>query len=274
MGLLVVAHATLGVCLNPSGTSPDGVAEILVPLIAGLLFSQPILFALWAALGPQRFYHRFLWAFLLCSLVSFVVDLGNLRHARGDLGSVMVLYAAIFIVGTTFLLVFRRLSRWCVKRRHAIDVSSGYHAGQFGIKHLLILVTITALACGLLKTLQMVNPNLGLGPSLIEFVGCLLMVAVLFVPVAMIPWYTLAYRGRPIVLSLVMVVSLVVCDVVACGVAMTVMPINTGDIPEFVGTLLLMQLGTGLSTIGSTLVIRWCGFRMIREGSKGAGVLD
>ena len=75
----------------------------------GFLFSQPILFAIWAAFAPQRFYQRFLWCLLFCTLVSFVVELGAITAMRsnGSWAEYAVRYTTFyssnnhFVVGST-----------------------------------------------------------------------------------------------------------------------------------------------------------------------------
>src|SRR5664279_2165931 len=76
LGLLVVVHAGLGVFL-PSCVSVTAVNPTYFMWL-GFVFSQPILFALWAAFAPQRFYHRFLWSLLLCILVFFADECGKM----------------------------------------------------------------------------------------------------------------------------------------------------------------------------------------------------
>ncbi len=90
LGLLVLAHAGFGAYLSPVVRSISG-DRIVEFLTGGAILSQPILFAIWAALARQRFYHRFLWSLLLCTLVSFSDELGALRHGHSQVGVFMLL---------------------------------------------------------------------------------------------------------------------------------------------------------------------------------------
>ena len=60
LGLLVLAHADLGAYCIPAD-------QTLTNLIAGVMISQPILLANWAAFACQRFYHRILWSLPICT---------------------------------------------------------------------------------------------------------------------------------------------------------------------------------------------------------------
>ena len=166
----------------------------------------------------------------------------------------------VFIVVTIILLAFRRFSHWQMKQPNSDDVSSGYQANQFGIKHLIILTTITALTCGLFKTLLMVDSSMEQwGSSVAEFIGVRVMIFVLVFPVLVIPWYTLAYRWKAVPTIIVMAV----CDLPVL-ILITLFMV-TGGRGDIIKPMLLVQLGAGLSVFFTTLVLRWCGFRMIRE---------
>jgi hypothetical protein len=256
LGLLVVVYAALGTYVKAGGSRTQS-DEIALPMV-GLSFSQSFLFAIWAALAPQRFYHRFLWSFLLCSLVSFAEELGSLSDTRSGLGRGMVFEITVFIAATVILLLFRRLSGWQMKQPKAADVPADYQASQFGIKHLIILTTITALACGLFKTLLMMSSDVKWLPS----VPMMVMFFVLLVPILVIPWYTLTYRGKAVPLLLATIVMVGVCDLAAYLMMTAIIPVTGG---YWAKSLLLIQVGAGLSVFFTTLVLRWCGFRMIRQ---------
>jgi hypothetical protein len=259
LGLLVFVHAAFGSYFTPNGKAIDD-GEVLSVLMLGFLGSQPILFAIWAAFAPQRFYHRFLWSFVLCSLVSFAVDLGSLRHTQSVLRIGMLFDIPVFIVVTIILLAFRRFSRWQIKQPNAADVPADYQASQFGIQHLIILTTITALTCGLFRTLLMVNPSMEQWSSSVAlFIGVRVMIFVLVFPVLVIPWYTLAYRWKAVPTTIV----LAVCDLPVL-ILITLFMV-TGGRGDTIKPILLVQLGAGLSVFISTLIIRWSGFRMIRQ---------
>lgn len=263
LGLLVLAHAALGAYFTPIGKRAVE-DETGAFLMIGVLASQPILFAIWAAFAPQRFYHRFLWSLLLCALVSYAAELGALRNTSHGLGGLLVLDIALFIAATIILLLFRRYSRWQIKQPNREDAPSIYQANQFGIKHLLILTTITALVCGLYRTLYIIAPDLKRFSSITEFMGALCLMLALLFPVIVIPWYTLAYRRRLLSLIGITIIIAGILDLAACSLLIEMnAPVSRYDL--IIKPYLLIQLGSAMSAFASTLVIRWCGFRMIRE---------
>ncbi|MEN6451739.1 MAG: hypothetical protein ABFC96_14705 [Thermoguttaceae bacterium] len=268
LGLLVVVHAAFGAYFTPLGKPVSDTAPVAPCLLIGFILSQPLMFAIWASLASQRFYHRFLWSLLLCSLVSFVDEIGSLRNPHAGRGNGMICSIAVFIVATLLLSAFRRFSRWQIRKPNVEDVPSDYRANQFGIKHLIILTTITALACGLCRTLLSTNHDLDRLPSIVQFAGFILILCVLLVPILAIPWYTLSLRGKivPLLVSTIMIGA--ACDLAAFCIitAMTPPAVGRADIyQEVIKPSLLIQFGAGASVLVTMLVIRWCGFRMMRE---------
>ena len=109
LGLLVVAHAGLGSYYNSIGTDLFRSKDTM---LAGLLSSQPLLLAFWAAFAPQRFYDRILWSLLLCILVSFTVDCGVWLHVNANgygygLGFLMLADSILFVMAIPILLLIR-----------------------------------------------------------------------------------------------------------------------------------------------------------------------
>lgn len=266
LGLLVLAHALFGAVFNPLGKNVGEGANVGPYMMMGFLFSQPILFAIWAAFAPQRFYLRFLWSLLFCTLVSFTVELGPLLHARNGLGQSMMLDIPLFIVATIILLLVRRFSHWQIEHFCEVTFSTDYQANQFGITHLIILTTILALACGLFRTLLIINPDLKWLPSVAQFFGFAGMTLALLFPVIVIPWYTLAYRGNIMFVTIFMIIIWGAINLLVFLILKESIPVGRGGfINEIVKPILFIQLGAGLSGFVTTLVIRLCGFRMVRE---------
>ena len=163
LGILVVVHAGVGACIYPLiALNPDNPFLLLA---FGLILSHPTLFAIWAAFAPQRFYHRFFWSCLLCILVSFTDGIGAFYQIKDDFGKIMSFEIAVFFVAIAILLLLRQLSGWHITRGAVENMPpSSYQAYQFGIKHLLILTTITAIGFGLFPF-----PRL----SLLQIVSCI-----------------------------------------------------------------------------------------------------
>ena len=87
---------------------------------------------------------------------------------------------------------------------------------------------------------------------------------VLLFPVLVIPWIILVNRRRSLTLIVIALVAGGVFDLVAYFIMLRIIP----PLPsryDVIKPFLLIQLGSGLSALVTTLVIRFCGFRMIRE---------
>lgn len=292
VGLLVVALATLGVCMNPMGVQGVSVEDVGLCLRLGVVFSQPLLFAFWAALSSQRLYRRFLWSFLLCAVVSFAVDLGSVLHGNVEFGNVMLFLVAGFIATTVALLAFRRFFRWRIAGRNAEDIPADYQAHQCGIKHLFLLVTIAALVCGLIRTLALINPGADSSTAhsetgwagILSYIIFVVAYVAFFSPVLAIPWFTMGWQGRAVRIVLITIAMLAVIDLsVGCLIGViavhTMTPSNVlttvSDMLQFCGAIargmLVIQAGAGLSVLASSLIARWCGFRMVRDAKIRRG---
>jgi hypothetical protein len=267
LGLLVLAHAVLGAYFNPNGMPSYQVSAIRVIVILGVFVSQPFLFAIWASLAQQRLFPRLLWSILLCILVSLAEDLATLLHPNHRYFGMSTLVAmTLFFLATIVLSLFRRFSRWQIKQPNE-DASSVPPTFQFGIKHLLILTTITAVACGLFRTLYVIAPTLSwLPPIARDMVTICLSLALLF-PVIIIPWFTLTGHRRFAARMFIPIVLGAVFDLAVFSIMSEMSsPPQLASIPgPVIRPYLLLQLGFGTSVFATTLVVRFCGFRMIRE---------
>jgi len=271
LGLLVVGHAGIGAYLY--GTPPTEIGRSGELVMGGVLMSQPILLAFWAGFASQPFRQRFLWAFLLSILVAFAEELGLLLNThRSGSGVVMTLFFGLFAVTTVLLLIIRRVSRWQIKHLVIEDARSDYEPNQFGIKHLIILISITALACGLARSLVLLNSGLPLRFSVLPFVVGMVETVCFLFPAIVIPWCVMAYRPRIVLLIVTWTIIWVVCTIGGCVIIAIPQGWRGGSVFEhFFKQWLLIQLGAGLSMLISSIVMRSCGFRMVRmpKGSLG-----
>lgn len=258
LGLLLVAHVVFNlVFFNPNSHRVDDYPFMMT---VGVLLSQPILFSFWAAFAPQRFYHRFLWCLLLSTIVSFLEELGYMRHSHGDSGMMMILVWLLFLLATGVLLVVRRFTGWRIRHDREISLTTEYRASQFGIKHLLILTTITGLAAGLLRSVFMLSPRTIHIDSVLDFVGIIGCYFAMLLPVVLMPWYTLAYRAKFVVLLFFSIVVFVLMDTMVYWLSSLVIRPT-----QYYRILLFIQLGAALSMLITTLPLRFCGYRMVRS---------
>jgi hypothetical protein len=264
LGFLVVAHTGLGAYFNGRlGNIKGHVDEFLT---MGLLFSQPMLLAFWAAFAPQPFYQRSLWCFFLCTMVSFFEQLNALEHTQNLFKEIMMMSLATFFVATMVFLAVRWISRWQIRHTIVEAARSAYEPSQFGVKHLIILITITAVCCGLIRSLFIMNRNWELGQPIVEWVGRASVMLFLILPVIVIPWIVMACRPKVLWLLLVMISVETVC-IVSGGCIIGLCFSNQALSDVFVRegrAMLMIQLGAALSVVVSSLVLRFCGFSLVR----------
>jgi hypothetical protein len=257
VGLLVAAHVA-GVCIFDPPYNSD---SLRYDLVFGVEMSQPILFAIWAALSRQPFVRRFLWCLMLCTSVAFIEDIVTLRPESGDMGIIMIFDFVIFGVATIALLPLRCNFAWQIQRRKETSAAYAYQTNQFGIRHLIILLTITGLAAGLFRTLLTSHPpEMYRYPTVSGFIVLYSVYLAVLAPLFVIPWYTLANRPRWLVLIAATVLLFLVFDtavylIVTWGVV---------DFPNNITLLIDIRLGAGVSILATTLPFRFCGYRMIR----------
>jgi hypothetical protein len=262
LGLLVIANAAFGAYFNPTGKPVSEVGEIIGFAMIGFLLTQPILFALWAAFAPHKFYNRFLWAFLLCTMVSFVEELGSLGTTLSDLGSMMIFQLILFILFTAILLLVRRFIGWHFKISQT-EISPGdYQSYQFGIKHLFLLTTFAAIAFALIRSLFILNSNNDKVPAVPAIIGIFCIIFALITPIIFIPWYTLTGHRKIAWLLLFTIISLGIIDLTVYLILKNKVPVPDNKQIE---SVMFFQLGGCLSVLLNTLVFRLCGYRLIRE---------
>jgi hypothetical protein len=263
LALLVFAHAVFGAYCTPADRA-------LACLTAGAMIAQPVLLAIWAAFAHQKFYFRVLWSLLVCTYLSFADDLGVVQQKmRPNPGETIMAHLALFVVTLLILLLVRRFSRWRITVPDGEDPRSVFLARNYGIHHLLMLTAIVALACGLVRSLIRITDAGFPYSSAGDFIGSLGLLLVTVFPACVVPWITLARRRKRFALAFVTLLIAVVVDFPACYVvALNTRPLRWSYTfwdtfcvvtVEFLAT----QFGAILSALGTTLVMRWSGFRMI-----------
>jgi len=241
------------------------VGETLVSLAFGILFSQPILFAFVGSFVAQRFYIRLPLLLLLLCLVACAAEtrlVGIETH-----GMMLGLDVILFPLGTLAFLPLHNSFRWRLKQPTTKHVQTGTRTFQFGTKHLLIFTTIIAIVCGALRTLYVLDPEAKTLLSPADVITGIGLTCILFIPVSVIPWVVLSERSwRPVSVITAIVIWIVLNLAVSFSMAAsTLVPSTLDPYRDIFPPLLLIGLGSGLSTIVTTLVLRFCGFRMVRE---------
>ena len=176
----------------------------------------------------------------------------------------MLFFITIFIVATFFLMLVRRFFHWQITQPIELNFTADYQANQFGIKHLIVLTTIVAIAFGLFRTLLVINPKLEWQfPAISEAIVITCITFDLIYTVIIISWYTLAYLGKITYLIFVAIFLGVIIDLAVFFMFKGTAPSGV-RMAEIIQPILFIQLGAGLSGFVTTRVIRLCGFRMVR----------
>jgi hypothetical protein len=263
LGLLVVVHAAFGGYIYSAILQRPDKPFFLMSL--GFVLSHPIFFAIWAAFAPQRFYHRFFWSFLLCILVSFTDGIGAFHQAENDFGKLMAFEMALFFLSFPILLLIRQLFGWNLMHDSVAGTpTEEYQPYQFGIKHLIILTTITAIGLGLLRSSLVMAPGSFTNP-LFLLVACAGIYLLLLLPVFIIPWFILPVRINHLLLIVNTIAVLGICDRISyLMIQQYFLGLNA------MKAITCFHIGSGLSVLSTTLVMRFCGFRMIRVPRKAS----
>ncbi len=257
LGLLVIANAALGAYFHPMNRDIYDSEKVLFAIL-GFLLAQPILFALWAAFAPQRFYHRLLWAFLLCTLVSFLEELGALGNTKSGLGTTMMFQLILFVLFTAILLLVRQFIGWHFKISQ-MGISPGdYQSYQFGVKHLILLTTFAAIAFALIRSLFILDSNNNWVPA----VGIHCIIFAMIIPIIIVPWFTMGLRGNTIKL---IVFATVLLGIIDSAIFLIALKADAKHIDNNLQAILLLQLGACLTVMFNTIVLRLCGYRLMRE---------
>lgn len=228
----------------------------------GFLFSYPLLFALWTAFAPQRFYVRFLWCLPLSFGVSFLVEVKYIFTNRGHFMDffVILISMSIFILATPILLLVRRFTRWQLEHLSDRESASDYQPYQFGIKHMIILTTIIGAVSGLFKSLIVMSDHATM-PSIREVTRISSEVLLMVVPILFVNWLTIVDLSKRIGSIIAAIVFLAFAEIAVW----IFVPMIEGSRSRMYDVIPFFQIGCGLSVFLTALVIRCCGFRLVRK---------
>jgi hypothetical protein len=239
-------------------TQRNGREENAFVCTLGLVFSHPLLFSFWAALAPQRFFVRFSWCLTLCALNFFFIALKCV--IQKDILScfyISIIDMAIFLLTLPILLFIRHAFGWRLENASLGKIESDYRSFQFGIKHLMLLTASTALVLALYKSLIALS-SITFSEPVDRTIQTLIMIFFMVLPILFVCGFTLFkfHNRRSIVVSAISLACLE-CTIFYFIPKMREMSMETNIIVFF-------QIGAGLSALVSGLVIRLCGYRLVR----------
>jgi hypothetical protein len=243
--VLVLAHVAIGLSTGLLaawiGFSPSG-SNMVVAVSIGIVFGQTSLLGIWAALGTSSWWKRLPGVVVGMVCLGLLLDLSVGTPYLNN--QVIVLLATVLVAGV--LLVVRCFSfRICVT---AVD-RTAVPRFQFSIRHLLILTFVVACLVSLGKWL---------GPHLIPATEPfrLAMIGLLLATVGLMTVWSVLGRRHPLLPSMI-----------ATGVAAG---LGFGLATWFHALAGMTVLWTtipsveALSLVASLLVLRSCGYRLVR----------
>jgi hypothetical protein len=259
---LVAVHLALAVVPGVTGLTPAPLP--LTWTTTSVSIGQLMLLSFWAGMGTSKGTHRLFGT--VCGVAYSQlwrvpgVSLGPHSHAP-PMGSILSSLAAHYGVVLLLAGVFLLLRRMGTELRRASGEETAVTPArfQYSILHLLLIISVVAVVLGLVQTVrrpQHAPVTTG------QFVALLaLVIVVVLVNLVCAAWAALGTGPIRLRLSLVLIVA------VLLGIAF---PLATG-IDELGWRLFVAQgLVTVLSTVivlVSLLVVRWCGYRLIRKGT-------
>jgi hypothetical protein len=270
--LLVAAHAILNLFLNPIGASVDDVSGRLALPLMGAGIAQPVLIAIWAALGPGAAAVRIPLSLAAAGIV-FLASVPKLWNvfdndvmASKRTGESLLMELSLFAVVLVLMLVVRRISGWRIQS-HAVANDNKAGGSQFSLKYLLALTAVCA-------ALLVLGRSVAAGSFWTEstfwrefFTGLFLFggtILLALFPMLIIP--LLAIARRP---SLLAVAALPFLWAGLTWLAVEILASATGEsCADLARQLGLLQAGAAVAGLVSALVLRSAGFRLVSSRAQ------
>jgi len=270
LGLWFAAHAALNLIfpIAATGDSLLSANRLVTVGMVGAGFAPTVLLAIAAVIAPVPAFVRVPGTIVLTTLLAYTIAFGNLRVDPSTIAYVLI-YPLLYTAYLLPAFVAARLRRWRV-----VPTLSGGRLihGQFSLYGLLVAVTVVALTLAIGRWIAMLGQwpatwadwgrfvmqmNVDLVPLT---VGCL--------PVLACTAFVLSpgSRGR---------LALACSGSLAAGLAVSVLSrlalSRVFPIPVYFEYFVLFAchaLGLYGSAVVSLLVVRWCGFRLVRDAAR------
>jgi hypothetical protein len=273
IAMLVAIHLAMALLLNPTGLPGNvGPLQTRATLACiGALIAQPALLALWAALGPQTLVRR--WSLVLAvlgclTLAHQFAEVNNAGRA-GQPGQTMqpLTWLVAFLVCQLVLWAPRRKFRWRIESIGGAGRLADSAGRQFSMAALLAAMAGLAV---FLAALRWIQPASSFAEWPLHLMRVAAMGAVMALPgslAILVVWLILMEGPRRRGRWFIAFFGLIVMTAVAAAVAVF-------GSPGEVGELVFVLLGTILCAAGSALVVRLCGYRLVRTVAAGETETD
>ncbi len=261
LGGLLVVQGLVCVFLWPNDTpAARGVVAWLRYASIGTILSQPMLWAIVTAFGPGRWLVRFPAGLLIVSMLGFLATYGAAR--RGDHESIffaIAFFVLPFLVLQVPLTVLRQLSEWRIVWTGERHVGTARRT-QFSLRWLLAIITGVALVLAIGRGASAANWPSG---SVTEWFMLLLDISIVAVVVSgasvgatplVVTALGTARRGYGLFTALAGLLG-------SAWLLYWLMPRD----PDTLLMVAFMLPTAWLWIFFNLWVLRWCGFRLVRE---------
>jgi hypothetical protein len=246
-------------------TDGPGPPDWLRGVILGAWVFQPMMFGIWAALGPGRFVMRLLLVFPYLLLVIEAPGMRTeLFHEvqRFELVT-LVVAAMVFLALTLILLLILRAVTGLVIEHNQHETKIESRRFQFDIKYLMLLVTTYAVAMGITTSLKF-GPTDPPGRLLgSEFYVAMLTYGGAYVSFAISPIVALALMILCPIPRRTSVHRLIAGWMIVTFIAISILAVIDDDFEMYVFVVpLLLQLGAAITGVIASIVLRLAGYRL------------
>jgi hypothetical protein len=262
LALLVAAYAVFNVFLNPMRGDGD---EFPTMLWMGAFFMQPVVFAMWTAIGPPPATKRIPFALAGFVFVVFAACVPqflappDIFNYPNDIGpESLIMPGALFAAALVVALAVRILTRWSIRNTRRVNVGAS-GVNQFSIKYLLLLTAVCAVLLGFGRWLT-ASMDWSFGRSMLELVARIWLILLVTLPAVLVPITLITFRP-----TLRMYLGTIISVTVLAWVAIETVILLDNPPGDVAREILVIQLGAFLAGIASALVVRFAGYRLFRK---------
>jgi hypothetical protein len=196
LALLVAAYAAFNLLLNPMRGDGD---EISMLLFMGIFFMQPVVFAMWMAIGPPPAAKRIPFSLAGFVFVGFAACVAQLlappdvfNYPNGIGPEWLIMPGALFAAALMLVLVVRIVTRWSIRNIRRVNVGAS-DVNQFSIKYLLLLTAVCAVLLGIGRWLTS-SMDWSFGSNILELIAKIWLILLVIIPAILVPITLISFR--------------------------------------------------------------------------------
>jgi len=230
----------------------------------GVFFIQPVVFAMWTAIGPPPATKRIPFSLAGFVLVAFAACVPHLLAPASYFGpdgigpEWLIFPGALFAAALIVVLAMRILTRWSIRNTRSVKGGTA-HVNRFSIKYLLVITAVCAVLLGIGRWLS-TSMNWSFGSSAVELVAQIWLILLVMIPAILIPITLISFRP-----TLRMFLGTIISGAVLAWIGVETVILLHNQTRDVARDVLVIQLGALLAGIASALVVRFAGYRLFRQ---------